>query len=410
MSQQNDAVRNGAETAFGKVVMEPVSIGLKNVSKTFGRQTVVQPFSLDIPAGRKVALLGPSGCGKTTTLRLIAGLETPDPGGRIFLGDRDVTDIPVENRETGMVFQHFALFPHMNVEENVAYGLKVRKRPSAERKSVVGQMLEMVKLTDLAKRKIDGLSGGQKQRVALARALAGGPKILLLDEPLGALDAILRVSLREELEELLSKLGVTTVMVTHDQDEAMALGDLIVVMKDGRVEQTGSPSEIYHQPKTSFVAGFVGGSNHLVGSLDGEFLRLPGSASIPRTALEKALKTGRGGGNGTGNGNGNGNGNVDAAEGGAGWFDKTLDCAQAFHNGQVNVYFRPDRPKLAPIEPGRMRGTVVSKRFIGQKTRLVVRLSEETSIKLELPASPCLPGETVGVELPAEDLLLFASA
>ncbi|MDR1677404.1 MAG: ABC transporter ATP-binding protein [Deltaproteobacteria bacterium] len=400
MPKKDDCLISGAKTAFEKVIMEPVSIGLKNVSKTFGLEMVVKPFSLDIPAGRKVALLGPSGCGKTTTLRLIAGLESPDPGGQVFLGDREVTNVPVEKREIGMVFQHFALFPHMNVEENVAYGLKVRKRPAAERKSIVGQMLEMVKLTDLAKRSIDGLSGGQKQRVALARALASGPKILLLDEPLGALDAILRVSLREELEELLSKLGITTVMVTHDQDEAMALGDLIVVMKDGRVEQTGSPSQIYHEPKTSFVAGFVGGSNHLVGNLDEDFLRLPGSASIPRTALEKALK----------NGNGNGNGKGEAQTGGNGCFGKSLDPALAFHNGQVSVYFRPDKPKLAPVEPGRMRGTVVSKRFIGQKTRLVVRLSEETSIKLELPTSPCLPGETVGVDLPAEDLLLFSLA
>ncbi|MDR2386880.1 MAG: ABC transporter ATP-binding protein [Deltaproteobacteria bacterium] len=423
------------------LVIKPVSISLRDLAKTFGQQRVVEPFSLDIPAGKKVALLGPSGCGKTTTLRLIAGLEAPDPGGRVLLGQQDVTQVPVEKRQIGMVFQHFALFPHMNVAENVAYGLKARKRPKAERQSVVEAMLDLVKLSDLAQRRVDRLSGGQKQRVALARALASGPRVLLLDEPLAALDAILRVSLREELEELLSRLGITTVMVTHDQDEAMALGDIIVVMKDGRVEQTGSPYEIYHCPKTSFVAGFVGGSNHLVGQLDGDYLRLPGSGCIPisalrnqngkalaghqdhlatvsqKAALEAALET-------------------RSKEPAKPNFDPLSDLRE----GQVSVYFRPDQPKLAPIVPGRVRGTVVSKRFVGQKIRLVVRLSEEISIKLELPSlsmgpgQPSKlenfdhgldsgqalkfeayggshePGQTVGVYLPPEELLLFSKA
>lgn len=260
----------------------------------------------------------------------------------------------------------------------MAYGLKAKKKPKAERQSIVSSMLELVKLSDFSQRRIDGLSGGQKQRVALARALASSPKVLLLDEPLAALDAILRVSLREELEELLSKLGITTAMVTHDQDEAMALGDLIVVMRDGWVEQAGSPYEIYHEPKTPFVAGFVGGSNHLVGSLDGDFLRLPGSASIPLSALKNGLG-----------------------------FSTTEDPLLGINNGAVNVYFRPDKPKLASVKPGRMRGTVVSKRFAGQKTRMVVRLSDETSVKLELSGSSCAPGETVGVDLPLNELLLF---
>jgi putative spermidine/putrescine transport system ATP-binding protein len=359
--------------------MEPVSIKLDNISKTFGEQKVVLPFSLEIAPGKKVALLGPSGCGKTTTLRLIAGLELPDAGGKVFLGDKDVTLVPVEKRRIGMVFQHFALFPNMSVEENVGYGLRVRRMPSLERKKIVGEMLEMVKLGDFAKRRIDGLSGGQKQRVALARALAAGPRVLLLDEPLAALDAILRVSLREELEELLGKLGITTVLVTHDQDEAMALGDLIVVMKEGRVEQIGSPEEIYEEPKTAFVAGFLGGSNHLVGTLDGDYLRLPGEASIPRSSLKKGLA-------------------------------KTVDPLVGATNGKVSVFFRPDKPRLGPVEPGRMHGTVVSSRFIGQKTRLVVHIEEETFIKLELSGKSYLPGEDVGVDLPPEELLLFAEA
>ncbi|MDR2302949.1 MAG: ABC transporter ATP-binding protein [Deltaproteobacteria bacterium] len=424
------------ESAVG---IKPVAISLRGLGKTFGQQRVVEPFSLDIPAGKKVALLGPSGCGKTTTLRLIAGLESPDPGGRVFLGGQDVTNVPVEKRQIGMVFQHFALFPHMSVAENVAYGLKARKRPKAERESVVKAMLSMVKLTDLSERRVDRLSGGQKQRVALARALASGPRVLLLDEPLAALDAILRVSLREELEELLSRLGITTVMVTHDQDEAMALGDIIVVMKDGRVEQTGSPFEIYHCPKTSFVAGFVGGSNHLVGKLEGDYLRLPGSGSIPISALRKRNADDFGT-----NQDRRPLANANLEKGPEASLDPSQKPSQDFFSdlreGQVSVYFRPDKPKLAPIVPGRVRGTVISKRFVGQKIRLVVRLSEEISIKLELPSvsvgpngSPKLenaagfgdstealkfeayggshePGQTVGVYLPPEELLLFSKA
>ncbi|MDR2443293.1 MAG: ABC transporter ATP-binding protein [Deltaproteobacteria bacterium] len=387
--------------------IKPVSICLSSVAKTFGGQRVVHPFSLEIPAGKKVALLGPSGCGKTTTLRLIAGLESPDPGGRVYLGGQDVTNIAVEKREIGMVFQHFALFPHMSVEENVAYGLKARGTPKRERKAIVDSMLSMVKMNDLANRRIEGLSGGQKQRVALARALASSPRVLLLDEPLAALDAILRVSLREELEELLSNLGITTVMVTHDQDEAMALGDLIVVMKDGKVEQFGSPYEIYHEPKTSFVAGFVGGSNHLVGKLDGDYLRLPGSGSIPLALLGKINRQNLNRQNLNCDALKNQALNCDSPKHG---FGATLDPLLDLKEGQVNVYFRPDKPTLAPVAPGRMRGIVVSKRFIGQKTRLVVRLSEESSIKLDLPLSPYGPGEIVGVDLKPEELLLFAQA
>jgi putative spermidine/putrescine transport system ATP-binding protein len=370
---------------------EPVSISLKNASKSFGGHTVLKPFSLDIEAGQKVAILGPSGCGKTTTLRLIAGLESPDPGGRIFFGGRDVTLVPVEKRRIGMVFQHFALFPHLTVEENVAYGLKARKAPKSEKAETVRQMLSLVKLESKAQRRIGALSGGEKQRVALARALASGPRVLLLDEPLGALDAILRVSLREELEELLSALGITTVMVTHDQDEAMAIGDQIVVMKDGRVEQSGSPFEIYHKPKTSFVAGFLGGSNHLIGSLDGDYLRLPGLASIPVASLKTNFIV-----------------PLPQSLGLPAAGSLPSPVLRPGSGGQVSVFFRPDKPSLAPVAPGRMRGTVVSKRFIGQKTRLVVRLSEGASIKLELAEGSYNLGETVGVDLPPEELLLFA--
>jgi putative spermidine/putrescine transport system ATP-binding protein len=363
----------------GPLSGEPVSIELQSVSKSFGGRRVVEPVSLFVPAGKRAALLGPSGCGKTTVLRLIAGLEKPDPGGRVFLGGSDVTGVPAERRGAGMVFQQFALFPHMTVEDNVAYGLRVRGAPRRERAEAAREMLELVKLPSFAKRGVGSLSGGQKQRVALARALAPGPRVLLLDEPLAALDANLRVSLREELEELLARLGITTVMVTHDQDEAMALGDLIIVMKDGRVEQTGSPAEIYNEPKTSFVAGFMGGSNHLLGSLDADCLRLPGEASIPRSALKNG-------------------------------FGAHESQAASLGGGRVSVFFRPDKPIVGEPAPGRMRGTVVSSRFVGRKTRLVVRVGDGEVIKLEHSGGGYSPGDMVGVEIPPEELRLFAPA
>ncbi|MDR2612073.1 MAG: ABC transporter ATP-binding protein [Deltaproteobacteria bacterium] len=355
----------------------PVSLSLRGVSKTFGGQQVLKPFSLEIPAGCRAAVLGPSGCGKTTTLRLIAGLESPDPGGRVFLGGEDVTGTPAERRGVGMVFQDCELFPNLTVAGNVAYGLRARRAPARERRETVSRMLEMVRLADLADRRTEGLSGGQAQRVALARTLAAGPRVLLLDEPLAALDAILRASLREELEDLLGGLGMTTVLVTHDQDEAMTLGDLIVVMRDGRVEQAGSPEEICREPRTPFVAGFVGGGNRLAGRLEGGFLRLAGGAGIPLASLRRGPA-------------------------GAG------DGLPAGPGGRVSVFFRPDRARLGPAAPGRISGTVVSSRSAGLKTRLAIRLEGGEIVKLEMEASPWAPGEAVGVELPPEELHLFA--
>lgn len=359
---------------------EPVSISLENCSKTFGKTTVLQPFSLHMPKGRKVVLLGPSGCGKTTTLRLIAGLESPDPGGTVRLGDNDVTRVPVEKRHIGMMFQQYALFPHMTVAENVAYGLRIRKMPKEESARVVGDMLEMVRLSHLSRRRISELSGGQRQRVALARALATKPRVLLLDEPLTALDALLRVSVREELDQILTSLGITTVIVTHDQDEAMSMGDLIVVMKDGRIEQMGSPREVYHSPATSFVAGFVGGSNCLEGVLDETALTLPGGAVIPSNLLRPA----------------------------------SGESPLPGH-GMVNAYFRPDQARLAKDDladaPGRIRGDVITAHFLGEKTRLVVKVGEgeqESLIKMELPSAETVcPGMTIGIDLAPESLMLF---
>lgn len=254
-----------------------VSIRLEACGKTFADGTrALEPLTLDIGAGETVVFLGPSGCGKTTTLRLVAGLESPDAGGHVWFGADDVTRLPIEKRNVGMVFQSYALFPNMNVAENVAYGLKVRRTPAADRASPVSEMLSLMHLDEFADRRIDQLSGGQRQRVALARALIVKPRVLLLDEPLTALDAKLRESLRVEIDRLLRELEITTVYVTHDQAEAMSLGDRIVVMERGRVAQVGTPQEIYYRPATGFVADFIGTMNHLRGRLRGGYLEVAG--------------------------------------------------------------------------------------------------------------------------------------
>jgi putative spermidine/putrescine transport system ATP-binding protein len=237
-----------------------VRISLHACTKSYKQQVVLEPTDLHIQSGETLVLLGPSGCGKTTTLRLIAGLDVPD-SGRVLFNDEDVTELPIEKRNIGMVFQSYALFPNMTVEENIAYGLVVRKIAGAERKKRVGEMLEMMHIESLADRQIAQLSGGQKQRVALARAIAPRPRALLLDEPLTALDARLRETLRVDINALLRSLGITTVYVTHDQAEAMALGDRIAVMEKGCISQVGTPQDIYFRPANSFVADFIGTMN-----------------------------------------------------------------------------------------------------------------------------------------------------
>ena len=237
-----------------------VQILMQGCTKRYKNQVVLEPTDLRIESGETLVLLGPSGCGKTTTLRLIAGLDAPD-AGRVLFNDEDVTALPIEKRHIGMVFQSYALFPNMSVQENIAYGLLVRKMPETERKKRVGEMLEMMHIESLADRQITQLSGGQKQRVALARAIAPRPRALLLDEPLTALDARLRETLRVDINALLRSLGITTVYVTHDQSEAMALGDRIAVMEKGRISQVGTPQDIYFRPANRFVADFIGTMN-----------------------------------------------------------------------------------------------------------------------------------------------------
>lgn len=248
--------------------MAEVSLELKEIKKSFTEgEAVLDNISLEISKGEFITLLGSSGCGKTTTLRIIAGLEQPDAGS-VWLDGREVTGLEPNQRDVNTVFQNYALFPHMNVAENIGYGLKLKKVPKSEIKKKVSQMLELVQLEGYEKRKPSELSGGQKQRVAIARALVNNPKVLLLDEPLGALDLQLRRAMQIELKHLQKKLGITFIYITHDQEEAINMSDRIAVMKDGRIEQIGTPDEIYNHPKTSYVATFVGNANILHGAAE----------------------------------------------------------------------------------------------------------------------------------------------
>ena len=307
--------------------MSGIPIQLRQCGKTFDDGTrALEPIDLNIAAGETIVLLGPSGCGKTTTLRIIAGLEAPDSGGHVLFDAVDVTPVPIEKRNVGMVFQSYALFPNMSVEGNVEYGLKVRSMPPAQRAARVREMLAMMHIEPLAQRRIDQLSGGQRQRVALARAIATRPRVLLLDEPLTALDAKLRDSLRLEIDRLLRSLNITTVYVTHDQAEAMALGDRIAVMEHGRIAQIGSPQDIYSAPASSFVADFIGTMNRITGEAVGSALRFSGGL-VPL-----------------------GPGTVGSAE----------------------VMFRPEDVQIVPAAAANFSGKVVSSFFLGDHTRLVI--------------------------------------
>ncbi len=268
-------------------------IRLENVTKSFDDVVAVDDLSLTIEQGQFFALLGPSGCGKTTTLRMIGGFEEPS-SGTILLGDRDVTGLPPYRRDVNTVFQSYALFPHLSIYENVAFGLRRKGVKGDELKRRVGEALELVDLGDLGRRKPRQLSGGQQQRVALARALVNRPKVLLLDEPLGALDLKLRKQMQLELKGIQHEVGITFVHVTHDQEEAMTMADTIAVMNRGRIEQLGSPSDLYERPETAFVAGFLGASNLLPGSLNGDgVVRLDGGGEVRVPPSVLAGRSGR---------------------------------------------------------------------------------------------------------------------
>ena len=239
----------------------------QQVSKQYGRVRAVDGVSVSIRRGEFFSLLGPSGCGKTTLLRMLAGFERPD-SGRVLLDGKDITDLPPNKRKVNTIFQNYALFPHLNVRENIAFGLRIAKRPEAEVRAETDRMLSLIQLEDQAHKRPDQISGGQKQRVAIARALINKPDVLLLDEPLAALDLKLRQRMLLELDQIHDQVGITFLYVTHDQDEAMSLSDRIAVMNQGRIEQLGTPTEIYEAPTSSFVAAFIGDTNIFDGTVD----------------------------------------------------------------------------------------------------------------------------------------------
>lgn len=246
--------------------MKQSIIKLDKISISFDNERILNNFSLNIKEGEFVTFLGPSGCGKTTTLRIIAGFLSPDSGNVFFKG-KSINDVPAHKREVNTIFQKYALFPHLNVYENVAFGLRIQKKPENEIKKKVVEMLKMVNLSAYIDRDINSLSGGQQQRVAIARALANNPKVLLLDEPLGALDLKLRKDMQTELKNIHQRTGITFILVTHDQEEALSMSDTVVVMDKGRIQQIGSPTDIYNEPKNAFVADFIGESNIIEGTM-----------------------------------------------------------------------------------------------------------------------------------------------
>jgi putative spermidine/putrescine transport system ATP-binding protein len=348
------------------VTAAPVAIRLERCGKTFPDGTrALDPLDLAIAPGETLVFLGPSGCGKTTTLRIIAGLEFPDRGGRVLFDDEEVTRLPIERRHVGMVFQSYALFPHLDVRDNIAYGLKVRGAPASERARRVDEMLALMRIEALAARRVDQLSGGQRQRVALARALAVQPRALLLDEPLTALDAKLRDALRLEIDALLRGLRITTVYVTHDQAEAMSLGDRIVVMDHGRVAQVGTPSEIYHHPATPFVADFVGIMNRLAGKVsDGAFVSAAGVIPWPGAPA-----------------------------------------------GAAEVLFRPEAARLVGPPAAHLTGVVSAVFFLGDRTRLFLDAGGDRPVVVETAERRTFArGDTVHLAVDLRGLLALGGS
>ncbi len=246
-------------------------IKLKDITVSFDGEQVLSGLDLNISDGEFVTLLGPSGCGKTTTLRIIGGFVTPDSGS-VFFDGKDIADLPPYKRQVNTIFQRYALFPHLNVEDNVAFGMRVQKKKNGEVRETVDRMLKLVNLTGFNKRRVDTLSGGQQQRVAIARALANNPRVLLLDEPLAALDLKLRKDMQVELKNIQKSLGITFIYVTHDQEEALSMSDTVVVMDAGRIQQIGTPQDIYNEPQNAFVADFIGESNILDGVMHEDYL------------------------------------------------------------------------------------------------------------------------------------------
>ena len=330
------------------------SVRIEACGKTFVDGTrALETATLDIARGETLVLLGPSGCGKTTMLRIIAGLELPDAGGKVLFDGKDMTSVPIEQRNVGMVFQSYALFPNMSVSDNIGYGLKIRGVRDKERAARVAELVALTNISGLENRRIDQLSGGQRQRVALARAVAIRPGILLLDEPLTALDAALRDRLRGELNRLLRALGITTIYVTHDQSEAMELGDRVVVMQKGKIAQIGSPREIYFAPQSRFVAEFIGAANIIEAPIENGHLVLPGG----RQAIGGAA-------------------NMPAAV----------------------AMIRPETIRVVETGSAPLSGMIDSVSFIGDRQRLVISGASSKQITVDAPNSvEAKAGERVGL-------------
>ena len=316
----------------GCVMAENNIIELKNISKSFDGEQILRNIDLSIKDGEFVTLLGPSGCGKTTTLRIIGGFTQPDEGELVFDGE-NITDLPAYKRQVNTIFQRYALFPHLNVFENIAFGLRVSKTPKDEINQRVERMLEIVNLKGFGARKVQSLSGGQQQRVAIARALVNNPKVLLLDEPLGALDLKLRKDMQNELKSIQKRMGITFIFVTHDQEEALSMSDVVVVMDNGKIQQIGSPLDIYNEPQNAFVADFIGESN----ILDGIMLS-DGVVEIDKTKFECV--------------------------------DKGFAPNEA-----VDVVIRPEDVDIVPEDEGMIRGVVTAITFKGVHYEIIVDVS-----------------------------------
>ncbi|WP_214325650.1 ABC transporter ATP-binding protein [Nonomuraea sediminis] len=338
-------------------------VEFRGLRREFGKTVALDGLDLTIEPGEFVALLGPSGCGKTTALRCVAGFERPDSGA-VLVDGKDVTDVPANKRDAGMVFQSYSLFPNLNARDNVSFGLRVRKVPAATRAARAQELLELVGLPGYADRFPHEMSGGQQQRVALARALALEPRVLLLDEPLSALDAKVRVTLREEIRRIQLDLGITTIFVTHDQEEALSIADRVAVLRDGRLEQCGPPAEVYDRPATPFVAEFVGTMNHLAGQVSGDQV----------TVLGQLLP-------------------VDGS-----------------HSGDpaVDVLIRPEAVQVSPDPDG--RAEIIAASFRGASVRLRVSL-EGGEVLADVPGHEAVrlaPGTRVSVRLVERPVLVAA--
>jgi len=331
------------------------TVDLRNLSRSFGTTRALDGLSLRLAPGELVALLGPSGCGKTTALRIVAGFETAD-SGTVEVDGKDVSPVPAAKRDMGMVFQSYSLFPNMSAVDNVSFGLRMRRLGSAERQRRAADLLEMVGLAAQAKQYPHQLSGGQQQRVALARALAIEPRVLLLDEPLSALDAKVRLQLREQIRSLQQRLGTTTLFVTHDQEEALSMADRVGVMHDGRLEQIATPAELYDRPATPFVAEFVGVMNRIPAGL----LELLGASALAADLTPHRVTPGT----------------------------------------DVDVLVRPEGLRIAASPTG--NGIVVGRTFLGQLTRVSVRLTGDVVVQVDqqsTEAAGLAPGESVDVSL-----------